>query len=153
MNEPLYVATDVIIEYSSNGVDGFVLIDRYNPAGKKAIPGGILEPYTTTEENARKETWEEIGLEISTPKLFGIYSQPSRDPRARIVSVVYTAKARGIIRSGSDAKAAKFYTIDDVVDMLGKNQFAFDHEQILTDYLVMKGHISHQIINVEVKKW
>jgi len=62
--------------------------------------------------------------------LVGVYSDPDRDPRRHTVSVVYKATIVGdVIQSGSDAKDARFFNIEDAMKM----DLAFDHNEILND--------------------
>jgi 8-oxo-dGTP pyrophosphatase MutT (NUDIX family) len=40
------------------------------------IPGGSIEPGEMVEDAAKRETWEETGLDIGEMSLFGVFSGP-----------------------------------------------------------------------------
>lgn len=141
-NYPI-LTTDVIIEYENGQKKGIVLIERkYFPLGI-AIPGGLQEYGITAEENARKEAREETSLEIviENPERPWLYSNPNRDPRGHMITAVYIARGHGKLKAGDDAKKARPYLIDEIKKMLGKKVFAFDHEDIIKDYLKYRGYL------------
>jgi 8-oxo-dGTP diphosphatase len=137
-------ATDIIIEYSDRRKDGIVLITRKNPPyqGKLALPGGFHERGISLPENAAKEAKEETNLEIiikgDPERPLCVHSNPNRDPRKHIISITYVAKGSGVLRVGDDAATATLYSIPDIIDLLGKNGFAFDHERALRKYLAYR---------------
>lgn len=132
------LATDIIIEYEEGGKSGLVLIERkFFPYGI-AIPGGHAEFGLSLKDNAIKEALEETGLDVRIRKLFNEYSNPKRDPRTHVVSIVYIGEGNGKIKAGDDAKSARFYPFEEIFSLLGKDVFAFDHKGILSDYLQHK---------------
>jgi len=120
-------------------VDGVVLnekkillVKRKNEPYKDkwALPGGFVEYGEKVEEAVVREVFEETGLETKIIDLIGIYSDPNRDPRGHIVSVVYLLKMnKGVIKGGDDATEAKFFNIDKLPDL------SFDHNIIIRDIL------------------
>jgi len=126
METPL-LAVDAIIFYR----DGLVLIERENPPyqGCYALPGGFVEVGEMVETAVHREAKEETGLDIELCDLVGIYSDPLRDPRGHVVSIAYTAKGIGNLKSGSDARSAKIFPVDRLPPL------AFDHDQIIRDAL------------------
>jgi 8-oxo-dGTP diphosphatase len=68
-------------------------IDPYR--GCWGIPGGFLNRDETLEECLKREVKEETGLSVSPGKLIGIYDDPKRDPRGRVISIAYTAEIKG----------------------------------------------------------
>ncbi|AJF62053.1 TPA: NUDIX hydrolase [Candidatus Woesearchaeota archaeon] len=128
----LYVATTLIIKHE----DKYVLIERKNPPYGFALPGGFLEPNLTGVKNGEKEAKEETNLEIliHNPYTPIVFSSPDRDPRSRVVDLIYIATGTGKLAAGDDAKAVHEFWPDEIEKMFGKNKFAFDHEDILKHY-------------------
>lgn len=122
-----YVTVDIIIEL--NG--GIVLIERSNPPYGWALPGGFLDYGESLEEAARREAKEETHLTLEDLKQFHTYSKPGRDARFQTISTVFVAKGRGEPRSGDDAKNLKIIPFKDLMN----HDFAFDHKDILKEYL------------------
>jgi len=120
-------------------VDGIVLKDgkillikRKNQPfeGKWALPGGFVEYGEKTEDATVREVLEETGLKTKINHLFGVYSDPNRDPRGHTVSVVYVLDTcNGELKSGDDACDAKFFDLKNLPDL------SFDHEVIIKDVL------------------
>jgi ADP-ribose pyrophosphatase YjhB (NUDIX family) len=126
-----YLATDIIINF--NG--GIVLIERLNDPKGIAIPGGFHEWGLSAEANAEKEALEETNLRLVRPTIFDVVSDPARDPRGHIVSIVFEAIGVGQLKAGDDAKAARVYTYDEIRELIARKQLMFDHATILTKYL------------------
>lgn len=117
---------DVIIELNGR----MVLIERRNPPYGWALPGGFVDYGETLEQAAIREAREETSLEISDLKLFGCYSDPSRDSRMHTITTVFTAQGSGIPCAADDAVNLQLFTADHLPDNL-----CFDHGTILQDYL------------------
>ncbi|MCM8784915.1 MAG: NUDIX hydrolase [Candidatus Omnitrophica bacterium] len=129
---------DIIIEYG----DGIVLIERKNYPFGWAIPGGFVEYGESCEQTAIREAKEETGLDIYNLKQFKTYSKPGRDPRFHTISTVFTAKGKGVLKSGDDAKNAKIFNKDNLPENI-----AFDHRNIIEEYFE-----SMKLRSYEVKK-
>jgi len=98
--------------------------------GGYALPGGFLEYGERAEDCVVREVKEETGLKTEVVRLVGVYSDPGRDPRGHLVTVVYHLKATGgRLRAGDDAKSAEWVKLDALPD------FAFDHDEIVADFL------------------
>lgn len=124
------ITVDVIIERD----DKILLIKRKNEpfVGQWALPGGFVEYGEGTKDAIIRESKEETCLDITIKTLLGVYSKPGRDPRGHVISICYVAAAKGEERGGSDASDAAFFT----PAKIKKLKLAFDHKDIISDYLV-----------------
>jgi len=125
-----FVAVDAIIDVDG----GIVIIERSNPPFGWALPGGFVDNYESLEDAVRREMKEETDLELSDLKQFHAYSKPGRDPRFHTIGIVFTAKGKGTPKAGDDAANLKVIKLADI----DKINFAFDHKQILKDYIKFK---------------
>jgi 8-oxo-dGTP diphosphatase len=121
------LTVDILIKYNF----GIVLIKRKNEPYKDywAVPGGFVEYGERVEEAAKREAKEETGLNIDNLKLIGVYSDPNRDSRGHTVTVAFLADGIGTLKSGSDAKDARIFNLDE----LNGVDFAFDHKKLIDD--------------------
>ncbi len=132
-----FPTVDIIIETPG----GVVLIERRNPPYGWALPGGFVDYGESLEEAARREAYEETGLEIELLCQFYTYSQPGRDPRFHTITTVYVARASGEPRGGDDARKAQIFPWDQIP----WNELAFDHGKILKDYLEVRRDVERPV--------
>jgi 8-oxo-dGTP diphosphatase len=127
-----YLAVDGVVRlWEGERFKGIVLVERrYEPLGY-ALPGGFVEVGETVEKAVLREVKEETGLDAQIVKLLGVYSEPNRDPRFHVVSVVFVLDAYGEPKGGDDAKKAVVFPIED----LPFDKIVFDHAKILKDFL------------------
>jgi 8-oxo-dGTP diphosphatase len=109
-----------------------LLIQRRYPPFKNrwALPGGFLDIDEEIEAGARRELLEETGLEVGPLVELGTYGTIGRDPRGRVVSVVFLAvDARGELSAtaGDDAAKAEWFSLRRLPKL------AFDHNEVLAD--------------------
>ena len=121
---------DIILQKGSD----ILLIKRKNEPFKDylAFPGGFVNEGESVEDAAKREAMEETSLEIEPIDILGVYSDPKRDPRKHIITVVFIA----IIVSDlpvpkDDAAEIEWVHLDEIQ----KKKLAFDHRKILSDYI------------------
>jgi len=96
-----------------------------------ALPGGFVNEGETVEDAMKRETMEETSLEVEPIDILGVYSDPERDPRKHIMSVVFVGIiVGGSDRAGDDAESIEWVDLADIE----RQQIAFDHATILRDY-------------------
>nr|WP_319398171.1 NUDIX domain-containing protein [uncultured Carboxylicivirga sp.] len=144
------VTTDCVIF----GFDGFelniLLVERGIEPFKDqwALPGGFVKMDETTEECARRELAEETGVENLFLEQLYTFSDVSRDPRGRVITVSYFALIKSTafnLIGGDDASDAKWFPIDQVPSL------AFDHDRILrVAHDRLKGKIKYEPIGFEL---
>ena len=105
-------------------------------AGMMALPGGFLRDETEPIlAAAHRELSEETGLDADTLHLeqFGVYGDPGRDPRGRVISVAYLAIMPRLPDpvAGTDAADARWSRADDV--LAARLGLAFDHQRMVAD--------------------
>lgn len=110
-----------------------LLIRRGNNPFKNlwAIPGGFIEMEEDLKDAAVRELFEEtnIHLEKNQLTLLDVFGKPGRDPRGRLVTVVYfvelTCDSQNA-RAGDDASDAAWFDLNGELPEL-----AFDHHKII----------------------
>lgn len=142
--KPPVLATTAIIEiYDQDKLQGIVLIERGKAPFGIALPGGKVEYGETVEQAVRREMMEEVNLELENLQQFHVYSDPDRDFRHHTVEVTHLAKSQMKPTAGDDA--AKAFIVP--LDQIPWKELAFDHAQILRDYLELRhGDPSKQVL-------
>lgn len=145
-----YATVDIIIEcgtaapvvndevspesMKASGPEGIILIDRSNPPYGWALPGGFVDYGESLEEAAVREAKEETNLDLMDLRQFHTYSNPRRDPRFHTISTVFIAEGQGEPKAGDDAKGLKIVRYADLPEL----DYAFDHKDIIKEYLIEK---------------
>jgi 8-oxo-dGTP diphosphatase len=120
------ITVDAIVVRKDKSI---VLVRRKDEPFKDmyALPGGHVEYGETVEEAVVREVKEETGLDVRVGKLLAVYSDPDRDPRGHVVSVVFDCfETGGELVPGSDATEAWSFKKPPA-------SLAFDHAKILKD--------------------
>ena len=131
------LTADIVVFSAIDGVTHVLLIRRADDSdafpGDWALPGGHTERHETSRQAATRELAEETGIRVHPDHLVqvGIYDQPDRDPRDRVISVAYTVALPEAPppTAGDDAADAQWTPLDTALDMA----LAFDHTTILAD--------------------
>ena len=142
------VATDCVIF----GFDGMklkvLLIERGAEPykGMWAFPGGFMKMDESAEQGALRELKEETNLTPYYIEQFHCFSDPSRDPRERVISIAFFAIVKITeVEGGDDAAKAAWFGLDEIP------QLAFDHDHILRMALdKMRERIHFQPIGFEL---
>jgi 8-oxo-dGTP diphosphatase len=129
---PAVTADAVIFGFDREAERLFVLmIRRKNPPyrGHYAFPGGFVEPDETVEDACRRELKEETGIEADRLKEIGVFSEPDRDPRGRIISFAFFGLVDKSEKtpSGKDDAASAEWVLPEGLE----EELAFDHGEML----------------------
>jgi 8-oxo-dGTP diphosphatase len=90
--------------------------------------GNASEDDPCLEDAARRELFEETGIQVTTLEQVATFGDLGRDPRGRFISVVYVStllSGEGPLQSGDDAAAAHWFPLTNLPPL------AFDHAHIL----------------------
>lgn len=135
---PVLLTVDLVILTLRQGRLHVLLVERgVDPyLGMAALPGGFLrDAAEDITAAAHRELAEEAGLDANNLHLeqYGVYGNPGRDPRGRVVSVAYLAISPRLPEplAGTDAAAARWVPVDQVLSPAVL--LAFDHERIVAD--------------------
>jgi len=107
-----------------------LLVERGNDPFKGcwAFPGGFMEIDETAEAAAARELEEETGLRSIPMEQLRTFSTVDRDPRGRVLSVVFIAFANVsdcAVAAGDDASSAQWFPLDQIPKL------AFDHDEVM----------------------
>ncbi|HEX4204533.1 MAG TPA: NUDIX domain-containing protein [Ktedonobacteraceae bacterium] len=96
--------------------------------GMWAIPGGFVNMNESLETAAKRELQEETGVQDVYLEQLYTFGDPGRDPRTRVITVVYFAlldSERLQVRAAEDASDVEWFSVYDLPSL------AFDHDEIL----------------------
>jgi 8-oxo-dGTP diphosphatase len=132
------VTVDMIVFTMISGGLNVLLIKRGEAPfkGYWALPGGFVKENETVEVAAKRELLEETGLIKSSPMQYGIYSEPDRDPRQRVISIAFydcVCADEVSLKAGTDAADARWHP----VDQINSTELAFDHSKIIDEALMV----------------
>jgi len=124
------VAVDLVILTREKAPRVLLVQRKHDPfAGKWALPGGFVDMEETLEAAARRELVEETGVRTGKLQQLATFGDPGRDPRGRVISVVYLAEVDpGAVKpqAADDAAAVGWFSFQ------RPPQLAFDHAAILS---------------------
>jgi len=112
--------------------------------GMWAIPGGFVDIDESLEDAAKRELREETSVEDVYIEQLYTFGNPGRDPRTRVITVVYFALLDGEqlrIKAADDAADVGWFSVYELPPL------AFDHRDIL-EYTLnrLRGKLSYTTI-------
>ncbi len=124
------VTVDVAVFTQQDGQTRLLLIQRahYPEQGKWALPGGFIDIDEDLEDAARRELQEETGISVGELEQLHTFGKPGRDPRERVITVVYVAvvdAGKIQVKADDDAADARWFDVGALPEL------AFDHPQII----------------------
>jgi ADP-ribose pyrophosphatase YjhB (NUDIX family) len=129
---PIPTVDAIIHRYSS-----ILLVKRKKDPYKNcfALPGGFVNEGETIEEAIIREVYEETSLEVYPIDILGVYSDPKRDPRGHMLTVVFIVLVvKGNPTPGDDAQEISWIP----TQTIGELEIAFDHKLLIQDFLRWK---------------
>ena len=144
------VAVDVVILTVRERRLEVLLVRRHSPPfdGMWALPGGFVRGDESLEDAARCKLEEKTGVRDAYLEQLYTFGEPERDPRMRVITVVYYALIRPDqlqLPPGDDAEDARLFWAYEVPPL------AFDHRAIL-DYtlLRLRGKLEYTMIGFQL---
>ncbi len=124
------VTTDIVIFTVRDAKLNVLLIKRGAEPYKQswALPGGFVRIDEHIDDCAKRELFEEAGLDNVYLEQLYTFGKPNRDPRERVISVAYytLTPSEGLsLKAGTDAADAGWYPVEDLPEV------AFDHAEII----------------------
>jgi len=131
LKTPILTVDGIIFE---NGKILLVKRAIYPFQGYWVLPGGHVDYKERVEEAVKREMKEELGVLVKIKRLFGVYSDPKRDPRYHTVSMVYLCQiikegAEKGIKLNDEGSQFKFFSLNNLPEKIG-----FDHKKIINDF-------------------
>ena len=100
-----------------------------------ALPGGFVGMKETLEAAAIRELVEETGVRnLSLLFQHGVYGDPGRDPRGRVITVAFmgvVAKGGGKSKAGDEIQESRWFSVEKIPGKL-----ACDHANIICDAMM-----------------
>jgi 8-oxo-dGTP diphosphatase len=97
--------------------------------GYWGTPGGYVDWDESVEDTVKREVKEETNLDVTSLKLVGLYSKPSRHPK-QAINALFLVKAKGKAKHGDDTLDARWFSTSKL-----PNKMALDHRQLIKDTL------------------
>ena len=124
------IAADIVVFGYRNQEIFLLLIERdlVPFKGMWALPGGFVKDGETLGETAKRELFEEAGVQNLYLEQFHVFDDIKRDPRERVLSVAFFALVKPdeyFPESGTDASDARWFKLSKLPKL------AFDHQKII----------------------
>jgi 8-oxo-dGTP diphosphatase len=130
------VAVDTVLFAINEGRLQTYLVElvRGTGRGRWAFPGGLVRVGELLDDAARRELRESTGLTTAYLEQLFTFGDPSRDPRAHVVSVAYmalVADSREVGGPGEKYATGKWYEVTRLPEL------AFDHS-LMAEYALKR---------------
>jgi 8-oxo-dGTP diphosphatase len=128
------VTVDIVLFTVIDNLLKVLLIQRRQPPYEHmwAIPGGFIHMGETLEEAASRRLREETTVDHIYLEQLGSFGNPSRDPRARVITVAYYALVSAEklhLTASANAQDVAWFNVEELADL------AFDHTEIVNKAL------------------
>ncbi|MFN3405309.1 MAG: NUDIX hydrolase [Cytophagaceae bacterium] len=140
----------VVFGYNRDGGVSVLLIKRkIEPfIHQWALPGGFVKTLESLEDAVYRELQEETGVKINYLEQLYTFGDPIRDPRARVISVVYFGLVKPEnfqLTASTDAEDVSWFNIKKLPKL------AFDHKKILQTAMDrLRGKMTYEPIGFEL---
>lgn len=99
------------------------------------LPGGFVDYGELVEHAAIREAKEETSLTVEPKTILGVYSDPNRDPRKHVISIVFIiGVVKGEVKLDYESKDWKWEELNEIEI----NNLALGHGKMLEDYIKWK---------------
>lgn len=113
-----------------------ILLQQRSDTGEWGLPGGFMEIDETVQETAKREVFEETGLQMKRLELFGIYSGPNFDKtfkngdQVAMVQIIFTCRdyEGHLVENNAESLNNMFFKISQFPDSIFP-----DHKTLFED--------------------
>ena len=144
-----YVAVDcVILGYQDEDIKLLLYPRSFEPfKGKWSLLGGFVEDNESADEAASRILKQTTGLEQIFLEQVGSFSEPNRDPEARVISLAYYALIRIDLHDEECVRENGAYW----VSIKKLPQLIFDHQQMFEKALIkLQQKAGYSLVGLEL---
>jgi ADP-ribose pyrophosphatase YjhB (NUDIX family) len=128
---PIIATGATIIVYNEKNE---ILLNWRTDTGTWGIPGGAMEPGENAEETARRELYEETGLEVEDLKLIDVLSgpeyffvYPNGDQKHTVIILSEALRVKGELRiNDGESRELKFFPLDALPELESRAELVIE---------------------------